>query len=99
MYYECVTTCTITSTSATSSTGALTVNTVPTITVTPDGGAFCSGTSGLSMTASGAGTYIWSPATGLSATTGATVTANATSNIIYTVTGTSSAGCPATNTA
>ena len=49
------------------------------------------------LTASGANTYSWSPSAGLSATTGATVTANPTANTIYTVTGTNTAtGC--TNT-
>ena len=49
------------------------------------------------LTASGANTYSWAPAAGLSATTGATVTANPTANTIYTVTGTNTTtGC--TNT-
>ena len=49
------------------------------------------------LTASGANTYAWAPSAGLSATTGATVTANPTANTIYTVTGTNtSTGC--TNT-
>lgn len=41
-------------------------------------------------------TYTWSPATGLSATTGATVTANPTATTTYTVTGTSPSGCTKT---
>jgi hypothetical protein len=49
--------------------------------------SICNGTS-TTLTASGANTYIWSPATGLSATTGATVTANPTTTTTYTVTGT-----------
>lgn len=44
------------------------------------------------LTATGATTYTWSPATGLSATTGATVTANPASTTIYQVTGTTN-GC------
>src|SRR5688572_22327180 len=51
----------------------------------------------MTLTASGADTYAWSPTAGLSAATGATVTANPTANTIYTVTGTNTAtGC--TNT-
>jgi len=69
---------------------------VPSITTSPASGSICSGGSGLSVTASGAGTggaYTWSPATGLSATTGATVTATPTVTTVYTITGTTSAGC------
>jgi|GEM_PF-6828338 len=45
------------------------------------------------LTASGASTYEWSPATGLSATTGASVQANPTVTTIYTVIGTTLSGC------
>ncbi len=98
-YYWCTTTCAASSLSNISSTGTVTYNTLPTVSVTPSGGNVCSGGTGLSMTASGASTYIWSPVTGLSATTGATITANPGSNITYTVTGTASTGCSASNTA
>jgi gliding motility-associated-like protein len=47
------------------------------------------------LTAAGATTYSWSPATGLSSTTGANVTATVAASTNYTVTGTSS-GCTAT---
>lgn len=56
--------------------------------------AYCQGGSA-TLTASGATTYVWSPATGLSSTTGASVTANPTVTTIYSVVGTS-AGCNAT---
>jgi hypothetical protein len=49
------------------------------------------------LSATGATTYTWSPATGLSATTGANVTATVTSNVTYTVTGTLN-GCSSTAT-
>ena len=71
----------------------VTVNPIPTVAVTPT-----SGCSPLTMTASGATTYSWTPAAGLSATTGATVTATPTANTVYTVTGTT-AGCSNTATA
>jgi subtilisin-like proprotein convertase family protein len=52
------------------------------------------------LTASGANTYSWSPSAGLSATTGATVTATPTVNTIYTVSGTNTAtGCVGTTQA
>ena len=59
----------------------------------------CSGGSA-TLTASGAGvgaTYTWSPATGLSATTGATVTASPTVTTIYYVTGTNTHECTTTD--
>ena len=49
------------------------------------------------LTAAGATTYSWSPGTGLSATSGATVTADPIVTTTYTVTGTS-AGCTSTAT-
>ena len=58
--------------------------------------SFCAGGS-TTLTASGADNYSWSPSTGLSATTGASVTANPSSNASYTVTGTSASGCTSTD--
>ncbi len=40
--------------------------------------------------------FVWSPATGLNTTTGATVTASPSSTTVYTVTATNAAGCTAT---
>ncbi|TBR18248.1 MAG: T9SS type A sorting domain-containing protein [Chitinophagaceae bacterium] len=71
---------------ATSNEAVFTVNSLPVITATPD--AQCSP---VALTAAGANTYTWSPAGGLSATSGATVTATVTSNTTYTVTGTNTA--------
>ncbi|MFH1321463.1 MAG: gliding motility-associated C-terminal domain-containing protein [Bacteroidota bacterium] len=45
------------------------------------------------LTASGAATYLWSPASGLSSTTGDTVIAYPVATTTYTVTGTNSFGC------
>jgi subtilisin-like proprotein convertase family protein len=77
-----------------SGTVTVTVNPRPTISVTPNNQC-----GPVTLTASGtSNTYSWSPAAGLSATTGATVTANPTVNTVYTVTGTiTTSGC--TNTA
>ena len=54
--------------------------------------SICSGTPG-TLNASGAYTYVWSPATSLSSNTGNSVSANPNSNTTYTITGTSSLGC------
>jgi hypothetical protein len=69
----------------------VTVNAIPTISVTP-GTTICNGASA-SLTASGGVTYSWGPATGLSSTTGASLTASPTATATYTVTGTSALGC------
>ena len=54
----------------------------------------CAGNA-VNITASGANTYAWSPAAGLSATTGTTVSASPATTSTYTVTGTTSLGCSA----
>ncbi len=75
----------------------VTVNPIPVVTVTPAVPSICNGAS-TTLTAGGANTYSWSPATGLSATTGTSVTANPTSTNFYTITGTSAAGCVGSHT-
>ena len=75
----------------------ITVNALPVISVTPTSVTGCG--SPVTLTASGASTYSWSPATGLSATTGASVTLTTTSALTHSVTGTSSAGCVAASSA
>jgi hypothetical protein len=51
------------------------------------------------LTASGADVYAWDPESGLSAATGTTVTASPGENMVYVVTGTSTYGCSADDTA
>lgn len=75
----------------------LVVNPIPVITVTPPSATICNGES-VSLTASGATTYTWSPSTGLSATNVATVTANPTTTQIYTIVG-SDGTCSGSTTA
>ena len=75
----------------------VTVNPPPTITISPASVTICEGAS-TTLTASGADTYAWSPAAGLSATTGSTVTASPSNTTTYTVTGTDSNGCENTQT-
>lgn len=77
------------------STTQVTVNSAGTLNVSPNT-SVCAGGSAV-LTASGASSYTWSPATGLSSTNQATVTASPTSTTTYTVTGTST-GCNATGT-
>ncbi len=60
------------------------------VVVTPTVANICSGSS-VTMTASGATTYSWTPVTSLSSTTDATVVATPTSTITYNVTGFSGA--------
>jgi gliding motility-associated-like protein len=69
-------------------TAIATVYALPVITTTSSAPVFCEG-SPLSITANGATTYTWSPATGLSATTGTTVVAAPTQTTVYTLAGTS----------
>ncbi len=73
-------------------TETVTVNALPTVSVSPTSATIISGNS-QSLTASGATSYSWSPSTGLSATTGGTVTASPTTTTTYTVTGTDGNGC------
>jgi len=73
----------------------LNVNPIPDIAIIPPNPVICAG-SNVALTASGATTYTWSPGTGLSSTTGSTVTANPATTTTYIVTG-STGGC--TNTA
>jgi gliding motility-associated-like protein len=78
-----------------SSTQNITVNAQPVVAITPQNPVICVGTS-TTFTASGASTYVWTPATGLNVTTGNAVTASPLTTTTYLVTGTQN-GC--TNTA
>lgn len=95
------TTYTVTGTSGLGCTGTatvtVTVNPLPTVTVTPAAPSYCIGSS-VNLTANGASTYVWSPATGLTCTTCPNPTANPTATTTYTVTGTTAAGCTSTAT-
>lgn len=75
----------------------VTVNALPNVSVTPVSAISCAAEA-VTLTASGADTYVWSPATGLSGTTGASVTATPAAAQTYTVTGTVTA-TTCTNTA
>ena len=73
----------------------VTITPLPTVLITGTD-AICPGGS-TNLTASGATSYTWSPALGLSATTGANVTASPATTTPYTVTGTNGSGCIATD--
>ena len=70
----------------------VTINALPIITISPATAAVCIGKD-TTLTASGAVSYTWSPATGLSSTTGAVVKAHPTTTTTYIVTGTATTGC------
>ena len=77
-----------------SATRQFTITPPPVVTVTPTPSTICNGSS-VTLTASGANTYLWSPTGSLNSSTSPTVTATPTNTTTYTVIGTS--GC--TNTA
>lgn len=87
----------ITSGCSGTNTVTITVNTGPSVLVTPSSSSICTGGS-VSLLASGAVSYSWSPSVGLSATTGANVNASPSVSTTYTVTGTGSNGCTSSGT-
>ena len=75
------------------------VNAAATLNVLPQAPYVCSGTGVILVGNGDAGdTYSWTPATGLSATTGDSVTANPSATITYTVIATAPGGCSDTGT-
>ena len=78
--------------SAVSTSTAVTINSNPVIGISPSSATICNGYS-VTLIASGAISYNWSPAIGLSSTSGNSVIANPTSNQSYNVVGTNNAGC------
>jgi gliding motility-associated-like protein len=70
----------------------ITVDSLQSPQISCDSASVCIGSNAV-LTATGAVSYVWSPATGLSSTTGSTVWANPTATTTYTVTGTNAAGC------
>lgn len=78
---------------ASTGTLAVTVNNGPTLTTSSASNTLiCQGTNAV-LSVGGAGSYTWSPPTGLSATSGASVTATPSATTVYTVTGTAANGC------
>lgn len=79
-----------------SDTVIVTVNPLPPVSAGPDQ-SVCSGIAA-SLTATGASSYVWTPATGLSCTACANPTATPASTTSYIVTGTDSKGCVKSDT-
>lgn len=78
---------------ASSGTLAVTVQNGPTLTTSSASNTLiCQGSNAL-LSVGGASSYTWSPPTGLSATSGASVTATPSVTTVYTVTGTAANGC------
>jgi gliding motility-associated-like protein len=92
---------TVTVTNASGCTGStsvtVTVGSNLNITVTPNAAAICPGAS-VQLSASGATNYTWSPAAGLSGTTGTTVTANPNATATYIINGSDASGCSGSTT-
>lgn len=87
--YVCPNPLTVTSNSIT-----ISVFTPPNVIISSTTSTMCIGNS-INLTASGADTYIWSPSTGLNATTGSSVIANPTATTTYSVIGTDGNGSTA----
>jgi hypothetical protein len=100
-FYRCVITCDSSLLSDTTAAVEVVVsqNPLPVIITSPNSPVlFCNGSAPVTLFVTGADTYTWSPATGLSATSGDSVTSSPTADITYTVTGTDLIGCTSTST-
>jgi hypothetical protein len=98
-YYVVGVACSVSGQAVTTAQYTLTVNPLPTVAVTPTTSNLClPGGSPVALTASGASTYSWGPSTGLSATTGSSVTGSPSATTTYTVSGTDANGCVNTAT-
>ena len=84
---------------STCSNNTFTIVTPPTVSIfaNPSAATICPGES-VTLSATGATNYIWSPATGLNVSTGSSVTASPSSTIVYAVTGHNVSGCGSTVT-
>ena len=88
-YFRLNVTCTTGSITGYSNELVVTVVASPVVTVTPSAATYCApGGTPIALNATGATTYVWTPAAGLSATTGASVNATPSSSTSYIVTGT-----------
>jgi large repetitive protein len=80
------------------STVAVTVNAIPTLSVSPVSSTVCAGGTESLTATSNATNFMWMPATDLNTNTGASVVSTPTASIVYTVTATSAAACTTTAT-
>jgi gliding motility-associated-like protein len=80
-----------------SATVTVNISTSLNVTVTPNNPNVCPG-GNVQLIASGATDYTWDPATGLSSTTGGTVTANPSATTTYNIHGSDATGCTGSTT-
>lgn len=92
-YYVLETTCSFGPVVGLSNEYTLVVEGLPVAAVVPASATYCIGGTAVALTASGGSTYAWSPAAGLSATTGANVNASPANTTTYSVVTTSAVGC------
>jgi len=93
-YFICTIRCTETGEFFVTDEKAVGVNPLPSVSVDFPAASYCTPIGpAVALTASGAGTYSWSPAAGLNVTTGANVVASPSSTTTYTVAGTGGNGC------
>ncbi len=97
-YYTHLTTCSLSSQTAVSNEVTVSVFPYPSVTVAPTSVTLCTGSNPVTLSASGAAGYSWSPSTGLNSTTLSAVTASPASTTIYTVTGINPGNCTGTAT-
>jgi Secretion system C-terminal sorting domain len=98
-YYVVNVLCSFSSSSVTTTQYSVLVNPNPTITVTPSSATYCFPAGApVALAASGASTYTWSPAAGLSANTGANVNGTPIANTTYTINGADVNGCLSSTT-
>ena len=93
IYYRATVSSTATCAPTSSQSAQLIIN-VPAVAISASATSLCSGTPGsITLNATGAATYSWSPATGLDVTTGSSVIATPTVTTNYVVSGTDASGC------
>jgi len=85
-------TCVVTDAVLATTTVTVNISSNPLPVITANSPVMCAGNTS-TLTANGASSYTWSPATGLSSTTGATVTATPATTTSYTLTGVDGNGC------
>ena len=76
----------------------LSISALPSVSITPSSATICAGNS-VTLTATGANSYSWTPTTGLSTSNANIVVASPNSSTTYIVTGTDVNGCSATASA